>query len=856
MADLEIFRPRQMSLWDRLKRSFHIGGIDLKDPTLARYFGGGGSTLSGVSVNEQTALQVSAVWAAVTMISDDIASLPLMLYKRLPNGGKDRFESHPLYRLLHDSPNPEMDSMVWRRTMQAHALLWQNAYAEIERDQAGRPVAMWPLLPECVDLVRDRGGLRYRVRNPSGNDVFIPAEDMIHLVGYSHDGSVGSSLVSHARESLGLTLAAEKYGAAYFGNGAAMGGVISIDKPRPDERVVKGYREQVEARHMGVDRAHKMMMLYDGAKYTPSTIPPNAGQFNETRIYQIREVARWFKMPPHKLGDLADATYSNVEQMDAAYLSSCLRPWLVLWQQQLSRKLIAPLERRLQFIEHDTHGFLSVDAAGRAALYQAESHIGTVTINEIRGYENRDPLTGGDRVFVDLNRIPLDRYDEWISAEIEAKNAKAEADRRPPPDPVEPVKKENDELKAENERIQRELDLARRATQGAVDAKDLANATLTDVQVLLAQSLEAYEAIDEDRENVAKERDALAAEVTSVRTDLAKLVEVVAALAEERDGLKADVSALVTRADRADGDVVAVQQIAHQNREDAKAEKARAEAAEIERDDLARRLAEAETAAVDLATERDEQIAMVARTALAFGEERAALEAERATLLAETVSLKAERENLAELLSDQEIATIDVAGELDKQLAALDAARADLVKRTADEHSALTERDMLATDVETLEQQLQGAELALETERQQAQAQRAIVRGALLEGFQDATNRLLQRESDRARKAQATPEKLRTWALNFYPMQEDVVRAAFRPFAVAWTAVQGGEPLALLDKLVAQHIETSDAAIRQVADVDDPDTMAPALDRVLRRWETERAVSVADAILREGVSRG
>jgi hypothetical protein len=190
-----------------------------------------------------------------------------------------------------------------------------------------------------------------------------------------------------------------------------------------------------------------------------------------------------------------------------------------------------------------------------------------------------------------------------------------------------------------------------------------------------------------------------------------------------------------------------------------------------------------------------------------------------------------------------------------KAEAALTEARNDLVKVTADEHSALTERDMLAADVDTLQQQLAGAEMALETERQRTEAQMSIVRGALLQGFQDATDRLLQQESDRARKAQATPEKLRTWAGNFYPLHEDRVRASFLPFAVAWTALQGGEPLELLDRLVSQHIETSTTAIRQVADVDDPDQMASALDRTLRRWETERSHTVAEAILREGMQR-
>ena len=340
--ELIVTRPKP-TLWDRV-RSYTIGPLTTKSPELAKYFGGGPTT-SGVRVTEDIALTSSPVWSAVTMIADDIASLPLHLYKRLPNGGKDRYESHPLYRLLHDAPNPEMDTMVWRRVMQMHTLLCGNGYSEIERDGAGRPVAMWPLEPDRVSLHRNGRTLYYRVANPSGGTVDIPLDNMLHLVGPGRDGLTGFNLVDKARESFALALAAEKFGGSFYGNGSTFGGVISFPGPKPTEMSDQGYRAQLEARHSGVERAYKMLALYNGAKFERIGVAPNEGQFTETRIFQIREVARWFKIPPHKLGDLADATFSNVEQMDAVYLSSCIRPWLVLWEQQLTRKLIRPLER-------------------------------------------------------------------------------------------------------------------------------------------------------------------------------------------------------------------------------------------------------------------------------------------------------------------------------------------------------------------------------------------------------------------------------------------------------------------------------------------------------------------------------
>jgi HK97 family phage portal protein len=444
------------------------GPLTLKSPELARLMGYG-PTSTGITVNEEKALTVSAVWSAVTMISDDIAALPLHLYKRLPGtrGGKDRFDTHPIYRLVHDSPNPEMDSIVFRRTLQAHVLIWQNGYAEIERDGAGRPVALWPLVPESVSPYRTRTGeLRYRIRNPSGNEVDLAADDMIHLVGYSRDGSVGCSIVDKARESLGLTLATQQFGGTFFGNGATFGGVLSVKDAKGD-LAVKNLREAVEARHQGVERAHKLLVLNHEATFTRIGVEPNAAQFLETRVFQTREVARWFKIPPHKLADLADATFSNVEQQNLDYYSSCLRPWITLWEQQLTRKLVARLEQRQQFIEHDTHGFLAADAAGRAALYTAESSVGSLAPNEIRGYENRNPLEGGDEPLVQIQNIPLGMVKEYWVTNLDYTRAQTEKLRQPPPEPPQPPPAADPMRDAYIGELRERLDVAERQTTEA-----------------------------------------------------------------------------------------------------------------------------------------------------------------------------------------------------------------------------------------------------------------------------------------------------------------------------------------------------------------------------------------------------
>jgi len=417
---LERVRHAMRALW--------TGPLTLKSPEIARLIGST-PVSSGVSVDEHTALTIAAVWSAVALIADDIASLPLMLYKRLPTGGKDRFESHRLYRLLHDAPNPEMTSMVARRTMQAHALMWGNGYAEIQRDGAGRAVGYWPLTPDRVTPWRDdRGALLYRVQNAGGRETRVDPENMIHIPGMGWDGIQGYSVIAKARESMGLGLAAERFGATFFGNGSTFGGIITYPEMKTSitELYLENNRKAIEARHQGIDRAHRFLTLYGGAKYEKLGIPPNDAQFLETRVFQIRDVARWFKLPPHKLGDLADATYSNVEQMDLAYFKSCLRPWLELWEQELSRKLIPSLERNQQFIEHVREGFLSADTQGRAEFYGKLFSVGAITINEIRDKENLDPIPGGDTPFVPLNMMPLNRADEYISAQIASMAAKAQ----------------------------------------------------------------------------------------------------------------------------------------------------------------------------------------------------------------------------------------------------------------------------------------------------------------------------------------------------------------------------------------------------------------------------------------------
>lgn len=791
------------SIWSKLAevvRSYTVGPLTSRSPELAKYFGGGGPSMAGVTVTEHNISSVSAVWAAVGLIADDVASLPLMLYKRLPNGGKDKFESHPLYRLLHDEPNPEMTSMVFRRTMQAHVSIWQNAYAEIERDKVGRPIALWPLVPESVRVARDRTrALVYVVSNPDGGESTIPASDMIHLVGRSHDGTVGSSLVEKAKESIGLALAAEQFGATFFGNGATFGGVISFKGAKPPEMSDENYRQQLEARHQGVKRAHKLLALYNDASYTETGVEPNNAQFLETRTFQIREVARWFKIPPHKLADLADATFSNVEQMNTEYYTSAIRPWLVLWEQELTRKLVARLERSQQFIEHSIEGFLRGDTAARSAFYTSLFNIGAITINEVRGYENLDPLPGGDQAFVQVNNLmPLDKVNEHAQAQIDAMKAKPEPRVVAAPQPA------PEEMKALLADVE-----TRMAEHVARLSAEVARSTAA--EVALAERAQQVDALGQDLEHLRAaiaERDRAAAELDRQhRADLASQVE---RTAEQIATLERD---WIAERDRL-----------QQARDAAQAAKNDLDVmlgvAEKERDNAA------SEAAAALVREADVVNILVKRTA------------EVDDLQARNDTAAAVAEELRRELAEQR----QMAERLAQARAEAEAKCVAAQNQAGDYQLMANEQEQRAIAVETT------ARAAVDRLGAMAVAHRAL--------FVDAIARLLQREGDRARKAQTSPEKLRAWVESFYQLHGDTCRSALRPVVLAWAPCVGMNAEAVLAELVQDHLDTSRRDLRLAADTEDADELAANLARVLHRWETERADAVADRLLAEGERHG
>ena len=357
-----------------------------------------GRTTSGKPVNERTAMQTTAVYACVRILAEAVASLPLHVYEYQDDGGKKLVHEHPLYYLLHDEPNPEMTSFVFRETLMSHLLIWGNAYAQIIRDGAGRVLGLYPLLPDKMEVQRDDRGNIYYVysRNSDENPMFkeygnikLKAEDVLHIPGLGFDGLIGYSPIAMAKNAVGMTLACEEYGASFFANGANPGGVLEHPGVLKDPSKV---RESWNSVYRGVNNAHKIAVLEEGMKYQQIGIPPEEAQFLETRKFQINEIARLYRIPPHMVGDLDKSSFSNIEQQSLEFVKYTLDPWVIRWEQSLQRSLLLPREKGKYFIKLNVDRLLRGDYQSRMNGYAVGRQNGWFSANDIREMENMNPI--------------------------------------------------------------------------------------------------------------------------------------------------------------------------------------------------------------------------------------------------------------------------------------------------------------------------------------------------------------------------------------------------------------------------------------------------------------------------------
>lgn len=375
----------------------------------------GGST-SGKRVNERTAMQMTAVYSCVRVLAEAVAGLPLHLYQYTKDGGKEKAVKHPLYFLLHDEPNPEMSSFVFRETLMTHLLLWGNAYAQIIRNGKGEVIALYPLMPDRMEVDRDGNGQLYYIYSVSQDDVptvkgsrvRLEQSDVLHIPGLGFDGLVGYSPIAMAKNAIGMAIACEEYGAKFFANGATPGGILEHPGTVKDPARV---RESWTQAFGGSSNSNKVAVLEEGMKYTPISISPEQAQFLETRKFQIDEIARIFRVPPHMVGDLEKSSFSNIEQQSLEFVKYTLEPWLVRWEQSMIRSLLLVAEKEQYFMKFNVDGLLRGDYASRMSGYATARQNGWMSANDIRELENLDRIPaeqGGDLYLINGNMTKLE----------------------------------------------------------------------------------------------------------------------------------------------------------------------------------------------------------------------------------------------------------------------------------------------------------------------------------------------------------------------------------------------------------------------------------------------------------------
>ena len=376
-----------------------------------------GGSISGKNVNERSAMQMTAVYACVRILSEAVAGLPLHLYRYNKDGGKEKALDHPLYGLLHDEPNPEMTSFVFRETLMTHLLLWGNAYAQIIRNGKGEILALYPLMPNRMQVDRNEKGQLVYTYTRSKDDanakdcspVVLRPDDVLHIPGLGFDGLVGYSPIAMAKNAIGMAIACEEFGAKFFANGASPSGVLEHPGILKDPDKV---RNSWNAAYGGSSNAHKVAVLEEGMKYTPISISPNEAQFLETRKFQINEIARIFRVPPHMVGDLDKSSFSNIEQQSLEFVKYTLDPWVIRWEQSLSRALFSKDEKKTFFFKFNVEGLLRGDYQSRMNGYAVGRQNGWMSANDIRELENLDRIpaeAGGDLYLVNGNMLPLEK---------------------------------------------------------------------------------------------------------------------------------------------------------------------------------------------------------------------------------------------------------------------------------------------------------------------------------------------------------------------------------------------------------------------------------------------------------------
>lgn len=377
-----------------------------------RLFGGGQDTLAGVSMDQEKALTLSAVWNAVNIISGAVGFLPFLVFRK-EKTARHRAPLHPVNRIIKERANPYVDALTFRETIQGWVLTWGNGYAEIERNGASVPINLWPIPPNKVTpkIIGDGGdeGPRrvvYDVVDKGPGRARIPFEDMFHIKGLSPDALRGYSPVDVGRESLGIAKATENYGGVFFKNNGTPPSFMTHPGKLGDpalEHLKKSWKDN----HQGTENQHKMAILEEGMDIKTLGLPPEAAQFLDSREFSVVEVARWFDIPPHMIKSMKQATFSNIEHQGLEFVTWTLMKWLRRWESETNMKLFGDVGRRTFFSEFITAALLRGDTKSRFDAYRVAINSGWMNRNEVRSLENLNPVDALDGYWQPVNVISV-----------------------------------------------------------------------------------------------------------------------------------------------------------------------------------------------------------------------------------------------------------------------------------------------------------------------------------------------------------------------------------------------------------------------------------------------------------------
>lgn len=419
-------------IWEALNRNRPLFSTraTLKNPSqwMIDAFGGPASA-SGVRVNDQSVMQVAAVYACVRVLSETIASLPLNLYRREGDRGREIARRHLAQELVHSMPNSEMTSLEWREAIMGHASLRGAGYTQIIHDQAFRPIGLWPLNPDSVRPFRSEGEIKYEVQKGNGNTEVLSSHEVLPIKGRTLDGINPLSPIAEARETFGSAIGTQEYGNRFFANDANPGGILEHPGALSDEAHAR-LRKSWSDHHAGVKNARKPAILESGMKWSPITIKPEEAQFLEKRKFDVSDIARIFRVPPHLIQDLERATFSNVEQQGIDFVVHTIRPWVVRWEQALDMKLLTSSERRTFFFKFSVDGLLRGDIESRFKAYAIGRNWGWMSANDVLALEDRNPLPDeiGNIYLTPLNMIPAEKAKDQEPKNIDTKAAQRAAE--------------------------------------------------------------------------------------------------------------------------------------------------------------------------------------------------------------------------------------------------------------------------------------------------------------------------------------------------------------------------------------------------------------------------------------------